>query len=59
VLGTLDNDSLEMDGIKPDAHFQWHHGISWVKGMVSDGDKVLGSGKNLPRHPNESSLEVV
>jgi hypothetical protein len=59
VLGTLNKKSLEMEGIEPNTHFQRDHGISWVKGMVSEGDKVLGSGENLPQHPNRSSLEVV
>ncbi len=50
VLGTS-NDTLEIGGIKQDAQFQRHHAISWVKWMVSDAVKVVGSGKSLPRSP--------
>jgi hypothetical protein len=58
VLGSLDAESLEMEGVRPDRHFYWESGISWVKNLVAKGDSSL-SGTGLPRHPDGSRLEVL
>jgi hypothetical protein len=58
VLGSLDAESLEMEGVRPDRHFYWESGIGWVKNLVTEGDSSL-SGKQLPRHPDGSRLQVV
>jgi hypothetical protein len=58
VLGSLDAESLKMEGVRPDRHFYWNSGIEWVKNIVAEGDASL-NGKQLPRHPDGTRLEVV
>jgi hypothetical protein len=58
VLGSLDSESLERQGVRPDRHFYWDSGINWVKRLVAEGDSSLDTEK-LPRHPDGSRLEVV
>ena len=58
VLGTLDRESLEMEGVRPDRHFYWASGIEWVENMVANGDSAL-NGMKLPWHPGESKSEVI
>ncbi|KAF8853055.1 hypothetical protein BDZ45DRAFT_677962 [Acephala macrosclerotiorum] len=57
VLGSLDTESLEMEGMRPDRHFYWESGVTWVKELVAEGDKSL-VGEKLPRHPDGSRLET-
>lgn len=59
VLGSLDTESLEMEGVRPDRHFYWESGVSWVKRLVREGDESLGEGERLPRHPDGRRSEVV
>ncbi|KUJ07228.1 uncharacterized protein LY89DRAFT_631807 [Mollisia scopiformis] len=59
VLGSLDTESLEMEGMRPDRHLYWESGINWVKELVTGGDKSLALGEEkLPRHPSGSRLET-
>src|SRR4051794_6649716 len=58
VLGSLDTESLEVEGVRPDRHFFWGSGIGWVKKLITEGDSSL-DGKPLPRHPDGSRLQVV
>ena len=37
VMGTLDKESLETEGVRPDRHFYWDYGVSWVKSVMADG----------------------
>ena len=41
ALGTLDTDSLEMDGLRPYYLVWWKDGIDWVKRLVLEGEKSL------------------
>jgi hypothetical protein len=56
VLGTLDKDDLEREGMRPDRHIYWDYGVSWMKGIVGEVDATF-DGKKLLRHP-EGSREV-
>jgi len=59
VLGSLDTESLEMDGIRPDRHLYWESGINWVKDLLAEGDKSLSATEEkLPRHPAGSRVET-
>jgi hypothetical protein len=58
VLGSLDSESLERPGVRPDRHFYWDSGVEWVKRLVADGDTSL-YGENLPRHPDGGRMEIV
>jgi len=49
-LGSLDRESLESPGVRPDRHFYWKGGIEWIRRTITDGDAFL-QGKPLPRHP--------
>ena len=62
VLGSLDKESLEMEGVRPERHFYWDSGVGWVKRLIAEGDGSLdmkGQGKGLPKHPDGNRLEVV
>jgi hypothetical protein len=60
VLGSLETESLEMEGVRPDRHFYWESGVSWVKDWAREGDGHLGEGKGegLPRHPEGTRRNV-
>lgn len=58
VLGTLDNESLKKEGVRPERHFYWDSWIGWIKRLISEGDSSL-NGEKLPRHPDSSRMEVV
>jgi hypothetical protein len=58
VMGSLDKESLEMEGVRPDRHFYWNHGVEWVKNVITGGDGTL-NGEKLPRHPDGSRVDVV
>jgi hypothetical protein len=58
VLGSLDRESLEMPGVRPDRHFFWNAGIEWIQKVVSDGEVSL-QGQALAKHPGFSRLEHV
>ncbi|QDS69405.1 hypothetical protein FKW77_004859 [Venturia effusa] len=45
ALGTLDLESLEKDGVRPERHGWWEDGVGWIKKLVSEGDG------GLIRHP--------
>jgi hypothetical protein len=53
VMGSLDKESLETEGLRPDRHFYWDHGVSWVKSIVEGGDSAF-DGQKMPRHPEGS-----
>ncbi|KAK0118504.1 hypothetical protein ONS95_007396 [Cadophora gregata] len=61
VLGSLERESLEVEGMWPERHEYWDSGVEWIKRLVTEGDEVLGgageSGK-VPRHP-EGEWDVV
>jgi len=57
VLGTLDKEGLEMEGMRPDRHIYWDYGVGWMKRIVAEGDSVI-DGKKMPKHP-EGSRKVV
>lgn len=50
AFGTLDRDSLEEKGMRPQRHFYWDFGVGWVRDLVTGGDRVLKEG-GVPRHP--------
>lgn len=55
VLGSLDRESIEVEGVLPSRHEYWDSGVEWIKKLVTEGDGVLagdesGSGR-VPRHP--------
>ena len=58
VLGSLDKESLETEGVRPDRHFFWEDGVTWVKQVMTEGDVTL-NGEKLPRHPGGSRSEIV
>ncbi|KAE9368122.1 hypothetical protein N431DRAFT_429324 [Stipitochalara longipes BDJ] len=52
VLGSLDRESLERPGIRPNKHFYWDSGVDWVKRLTTEGDGTLSeNGEGLPKHP--------
>jgi hypothetical protein len=53
ALGTLDKQDLEREGVRPDRHLWWNHGIGWVKEMLMDGDS------GMLRHPHGRPSERV
>ena len=55
-LGSLDRESLERPGVKPNAHIYCDYGIDWVQKVLWEGDVTLG-GKPLPKHPKWNRLE--
>jgi hypothetical protein len=57
VFGSLDRDSLEVDGVRPDAHLYWKCGVDWVQKLVTEGD-VTVLGQRLPRHPSWNRNEI-
>jgi len=60
VLGSLDGESLERQGVRPDRHFYWDSGVNWIKKLVTEGDRSLNeNGEGLPKHPDSSRKEVV
>lgn len=59
TLGSLDRESLEQPGVRPDRHFWYKYGIDWVQKIVTDGDTTVGQGKALPKHPECSRFESV
>jgi hypothetical protein len=58
VLGSLDTESLEKEGVRPDRHFYWESGVGWIKRLITEGDSSLG-GEKLPRHPDGNRMEIV
>jgi hypothetical protein len=58
VLGSLDTESLEMPGVRPERQFYWNSGVEWIKRLVTEGDSSVG-GEKLPRHPDGSRMQVV
>ena len=40
-LGTLTDESLEAEGVKPNGHWQWEFGVPWVKRILERGDGGL------------------
>ena len=58
VLGSLEKESLEVEGVRPDRHFYWDSGVEWVKDWVREGDGVLGDSGNLPRHPEGTKRDI-
>lgn len=58
VLGSLDKESLETPGVRPDRHFYWRYGVEWVQNLVAEGDGSI-RGEPLPRHPESSRRECV
>ena len=64
VLGSLDRESLEVEGVWPRRHEYWDSGVEWIKKLVTEGDGALagggsGSGNGrVPRHP-EGEWDVV
>lgn len=53
AMGTLDRESLETEGLRPDRHGWWSDGIPWIRGMM-----YMGTGP-LVRHPKGSPGMVV
>jgi len=41
LFGTLDRESLEMDGVRPTNHAYWGFGIDWVKELIVQGDPTF------------------
>jgi len=41
ALGTLDRESLEMEGFKPSLHAWYEDGIGWVQRLLKDGEKGI------------------
>lgn len=59
VLGSLEKESLETEGVRPDRHFYWESGVSWVKQWAREGDKCFaGEEGKLPRHPEGTRKNV-
>jgi hypothetical protein len=58
VLGSLDTESLEMPGVRPERQFYWNSGVEWIKRLVTEGDSSV-HGEKLPRHPDGSRIQVV
>lgn len=58
MLGSLNSESLERLGVRPDRHFYWDSGVEWVKRLTADGDTSI-YGENFPRHPDGGRMEVV
>lgn len=64
VLGSLDRESLEVEGVWPRRQEYWDSGVEWIKKLVTEGDGALagggsGSGNGrVPRHP-EGEWDVV
>ena len=54
--GSLDRDSLEMPGVRPNAHFYCRYGIDWVQKVLWEGDSTV-RGKALPKYPETSRLK--
>ncbi|KAH7348939.1 Mss4-like protein [Rhexocercosporidium sp. MPI-PUGE-AT-0058] len=52
VLGSLENDSFDVEGVRPDRHLYWDSGVEWVKTLVTEGDGGLIGGKKAPKHPD-------
>ncbi|KAG4443005.1 hypothetical protein IFR05_001536 [Cadophora sp. M221] len=52
VLGSLDEESFNVEGVRPDRHLYWDSGVEWVKRLVTEGDGGLGEGGKVPRHPD-------
>lgn len=45
ALGSLDLESVEREGVRPERHGWWEDGVGWIKKLVSEGDG------GLIRHP--------
>lgn len=45
ALGSLDLESLEKEGVRPERQGWWEDGVGWIKKLVSEGDG------GLIRHP--------
>ena len=59
VVGSLEKESLETEGVRPDRHFYWESGVSWVKEWAREGDKCFaGEEGKLPRHPEGTRKNV-
>lgn len=41
AVGTLDKESLEMEGFRPSAHAWYTDGIEWVQKILKDGGKAF------------------
>jgi hypothetical protein len=54
ALGTLDEECLEMEGIRPERHGWWTDGIGWVKRLVRGGD-----GGEMVRHRTGAVARVM
>ncbi|PVH73828.1 hypothetical protein DL98DRAFT_519692 [Cadophora sp. DSE1049] len=54
VLGSLDRESLEVEGVWPERHEYWDSGVEWIKRLVTEGDGVLNDAgsEKVPRHPD-------
>ncbi|KAH9209942.1 Mss4-like protein [Leptodontidium sp. 2 PMI_412] len=52
VLGSLDGESFDAEGVRPDRHLYWDSGVGWVMRLVTEGDGGLSEGGNVPRHPD-------
>jgi hypothetical protein len=59
TFGSLDRESLEQPGVRPDRHFWYNRGIEWVQKVITDGDTILGQGRALPRHPEGTRLQTM
>jgi len=55
-FGSLDRESLEKPGVRPNAHFYCRYGIDWVQKVLWEGDSTIG-GEALYKYPEGSRLE--
>ncbi len=51
AMGTLDRESLEADGVRPDRHGWWDSGVTWIRQLLTSGDVRDGWQGGLIRHP--------
>lgn len=42
ALGTLDDECLAMEGVKPNRESWTGDGIAWVKSLLAEGEKAFG-----------------
>jgi len=60
VLGSLDGESLNQPGVRPDRHFYWDSGVDWIRKIITEGDVSLNDkAESLPRHPDCSIKQVL
>jgi hypothetical protein len=53
AIGTLDDESLRHEWLRPERHSHWDSGIDWVREALDRGCP------DLPRHPKGKSDELI